>query len=108
VTTDEEITSGTERTYSTSKTEGTIVSIADTVTWNSWQESTESREELAPTVAQLESKQVVSDALPTFPGATIVSRTSWELRQKIEDDCETTTNNVEAGTNIGGGIDLYY
>ncbi len=38
VTTDHTIGSGTQRSYSTAKTEGTSTSVADTVTWNEWQE----------------------------------------------------------------------
>jgi len=38
VTTDHTISSGTERSYSTAKTEGTSTSVADTVTWNEWEE----------------------------------------------------------------------
>ncbi len=36
VTTDHVIASGTEKTYSTAKTEGTSTSVADTQTWNDW------------------------------------------------------------------------
>lgn len=39
VTTDHTIASGTEKSYSTAKTEGTSTSVADTVTWNDWQET---------------------------------------------------------------------
>ncbi len=38
ITTDHVIGQGTEKSYSTAKTEGTSTSIADTVTWNNWQE----------------------------------------------------------------------
>ena len=38
VTTNHTIGEGTERSYSTAKTEGTSNSVADTVTWNEWQE----------------------------------------------------------------------
>ena len=38
VTTDHVIASGTEKTYSTAKTEGTSTSVADTQTWNDWVE----------------------------------------------------------------------
>lgn len=38
VTTDHTIAEGTERSYSTARTEGTSSSVADTVTWNEWQE----------------------------------------------------------------------
>lgn len=38
VTTDHTISEGTERSYSTSKMEGTSTSVADTMTWNEWQE----------------------------------------------------------------------
>jgi ribosomal protein L29 len=38
VTTDHTISQGTERSYSTAKTEGTSTSVANTVTWNEWQE----------------------------------------------------------------------
>ncbi|MEM7537045.1 MAG: CARDB domain-containing protein, partial [Chloroflexota bacterium] len=38
VTTDHVISEGSERSYSTAKTEGTSSSVADTVTWNEWQE----------------------------------------------------------------------
>ena len=38
VTTDHTITQGTERSYSTSKTEGTSSSVSDTETWNQWEE----------------------------------------------------------------------
>ena len=38
VTTDHVIASGTEKTYSTAKTEGTSTSVANTTTWNDWEE----------------------------------------------------------------------
>lgn len=38
VTTDHVIASGTEKSYSTAKTEGTSSSVSDTITWNDWQE----------------------------------------------------------------------
>ena len=38
VTTDHVISEGTEKSYSTAKTEGTSTSVADTVTWNEWEE----------------------------------------------------------------------
>lgn len=38
VTTDHVTTEGTETSYSTSETEGTSTSVADTVTWSEWQE----------------------------------------------------------------------
>ena len=38
VTTDHQISSGTERSYSTAKTEGTSTSVADTTSWNEWDE----------------------------------------------------------------------
>ncbi len=41
VTTDHTIGSGTERSYSTAKTEGTSTSVANTETWNEWQEVSE-------------------------------------------------------------------
>jgi hypothetical protein len=47
VTTDHTIASGTERSYSTAKTEGTSTSVANTVTWNEWQEVSETRPSLA-------------------------------------------------------------
>ncbi|MEA3309758.1 MAG: hypothetical protein U9Q70_09645 [Chloroflexota bacterium] len=39
VTTDHTISEGTEKSYSTAKTEGTSTSVADTETWNNWQET---------------------------------------------------------------------
>jgi hypothetical protein len=39
VTTDKVISQGTERTYSTARTQGTSSSLADTQTWNSWEET---------------------------------------------------------------------
>jgi hypothetical protein len=41
VTTDHTIGSGTEKSYSTAKTEGTSTSVANTQTWNEWQEVTD-------------------------------------------------------------------
>ena len=38
ITADHTIASGTQRSYSTSKTEGTSSSVANTTTWNEWQE----------------------------------------------------------------------
>jgi hypothetical protein len=38
VTTDHTISEGEEQSYSTAKTEGASTSVADTVTWNDWQE----------------------------------------------------------------------
>jgi len=48
VTTDHVITSGTEESYSTSTTEGTSTSVADTVTWNEWQEVSKSLSQKLP------------------------------------------------------------
>lgn len=42
VTTDHVIASGTEKSYSTATTEGTSTSVANTVTWNEWQEVSDS------------------------------------------------------------------
>lgn len=39
ITTDNVITEGTEKSYSTAKTEGTSTSVANTETWNEWQET---------------------------------------------------------------------
>ncbi|HOT93195.1 MAG TPA: CARDB domain-containing protein [Anaerolineae bacterium] len=47
VNTDHTISSGTERSYSTAKTEGTSTSVADTVTWNEWQEISISTPQIA-------------------------------------------------------------
>ena len=44
VTTDHIIGSGTEKSYSTAKTEGTSKGEEDTTTWNNWEESSETRE----------------------------------------------------------------
>lgn len=41
VTTDHVISSGTERSYSTAKMEGTGTSVANTTTWNDWEEVSE-------------------------------------------------------------------
>ncbi|MGB5051468.1 MAG: CARDB domain-containing protein [Caldilineaceae bacterium] len=45
VTTDHVISEGTEKSYSTAKTEGTSTSVANTETWNNWQETSESVQE---------------------------------------------------------------
>ncbi len=45
VTTDHTIAQGTERSYSTAKTEGTSTSIANTESWNDWQEVSEGLQE---------------------------------------------------------------
>src|SRR5205823_755981 len=41
--TDHTIGQGTERSYSTATTEGTSTSSADTVTWNHWEEGSETK-----------------------------------------------------------------
>ena len=46
VTTDHVTTEGTEKSYSTAKTEGVSTSLANTVTWNEWQEVSESFEQI--------------------------------------------------------------
>ena len=51
VTTDHTIGEGTERSYSTAKTEGTSTSVANTETWNEWQEVSESLEQMLPPAA---------------------------------------------------------
>src|SRR6185369_17857997 len=38
VTTDRRVEKSEQRSYSTARTEGTSTSVADTVTWNDWQE----------------------------------------------------------------------
>ncbi len=50
VTTDHTISEGTEKSYSTAKTEGSSTSVANTKTWNEWQEVAESLEQQAPLV----------------------------------------------------------
>ncbi len=47
VTTDHVIASGTEKSYSTARTEGTSTSVANTVTWNEWQEMSVSTPQMA-------------------------------------------------------------
>ncbi len=54
VTTDHTMSSGTEKTYSTAKTEGTSSSVADTVTWNDWQEVSQTSPNLAYAVLNLQ------------------------------------------------------
>ncbi|MCB0186906.1 MAG: hypothetical protein KDE31_21715, partial [Caldilineaceae bacterium] len=46
VTTDHVISEGTEKSYSTAKTEGTSNSLANTQTWNEWEEVSEATESL--------------------------------------------------------------
>ena len=48
ITDGETILSGTEKSYSTAKTEGTSTSVSNTETWNEWQEVAESLERLIP------------------------------------------------------------
>lgn len=48
VTTDHVISTGSERNYTTSETSGTSSSVTETVTWNEWQEFSESYQELIP------------------------------------------------------------
>jgi hypothetical protein len=44
ITTDKSISQGTEKSYSTAKTEGTSTSVEDTVTWNEWDEVSQTEE----------------------------------------------------------------
>ena len=59
VTTDRVITSGTEKSYSTAKTEGTSTSVANTTTWEEWQE-------ISLTTPELQASSV--DVLPAILG----------------------------------------
>jgi hypothetical protein len=60
VTTDHTIASGTENSYSTAKTEGTSTSVANTVTWNDWQEVSESLQQHLLTASSAQSLNSVS------------------------------------------------
>ncbi len=53
VTTDHTIGEGAERSYSTAKMEGTSTSVANTETWNEWQEVSESLQQRVPTTRAL-------------------------------------------------------
>lgn len=53
VTTDHTINEGMERSYSTAKMEGTSTSIANTVTWNNWQEVSKSKSSKSGTASLL-------------------------------------------------------
>lgn len=62
ITTDHTISSGTEKSYSTAKTEGTSTSLADTVTWNNWEEVSESlQQRIASSNIEVELKVQVPD-----------------------------------------------
>ncbi|MEM7532139.1 MAG: CARDB domain-containing protein [Chloroflexota bacterium] len=58
VTTENAIAKGTERSYSTSKTEGTSTSVANTTTWNDWQEVFDSSERTGIVAASYASHQM--------------------------------------------------
>jgi hypothetical protein len=63
VTTDHTVTEGTERSYSTSKMQGTSSSVADTRTWNRWQETA--------TTIPLDSPATQMSVLSTREGKTL-------------------------------------
>ncbi len=53
VTTDRTISSGTERSYSTAKTEGTSDSVANTQSWNEWEENYTTSGTISPGLSSL-------------------------------------------------------
>ncbi|OUC05980.1 hypothetical protein RY27_23910, partial [Litorilinea aerophila] len=86
VTTDHTISQGTERSYSTSKTEGTSTSVANTVTWNEWQEVSESLQQRVPvgsqtTFAKTEQEQAMGWPSLLLKGGKIISKGSKLLRK---------------------------
>ncbi len=68
VTTDHTIGSGTERSYSTAKTEGTSTSVANTVTWNEWQEVSESLQQRQISALHVSSPQFLNSIGCWFGG----------------------------------------
>ena len=63
VTTDHTIASGTEKSYSTAKTEGTSSSVADTITWNEWEEVSLTANDAPSAVASIAMSAVGTNAL---------------------------------------------
>ncbi|MDQ7030386.1 MAG: thrombospondin type 3 repeat-containing protein [Ardenticatenia bacterium] len=74
ITTDRTITEGTERSYSTSKTEGTSTSVANTINWNEW-------EEVAESLQQRLIKSQAFDGLS--PAATSITAGFWNKAGKF-------------------------
>jgi len=60
VTTDYVSSSGTEKSYSTAKTEGTSTSVADSVTWNDWQETS-----ITQPISALGARGAIDPTLPS-------------------------------------------
>ncbi len=102
VTTDHTISSGTEKSYSTAEAQGTSTSIANAETWNNWQESFESKEEIAPLVAanlannsDIYGSRIESTSLYN---ARTTLHTECQDMQKMMGSSDTHNVGVEAGT----------
>ena len=107
VTTDHTITEGTERSYSTAKTEGTSTSVANTVTWNEWQEVSESWQE-----------RVIGGQILTFQASgnssffdnlkrRIIRAVNYRRAHAIaREGCLNTTSNFNVGLDLGFKLDF--
>lgn len=101
ITTDHVISSGTEKSYSTAKTEGTSTSVANTITWNEWQEVSESLQE------RVLSNQIIRGNTPGNSWFSdwkkkIIETQNYQRAQAIaQEGCATITNSIEGGGEIG-------
>ncbi len=121
VTTDHVISSGTEKSYSTAKTEGTSTSVADTVTWNEWQEVSRTNENTRDSLGRTTRKaELVAEPITlgsigatvaTFVGAKCLVDGATEI---LTGDTRTTCERIYDNRNeikeslIAGGKEAVY
>ncbi len=104
ITTDHTISQGTERIYSTAKSQGTSTSVANTDTWNEWQEVSRT----SPVSSQVQASSVNIDAewakpvdtVNTFISDVCTAATGTPIHIYFDAGCLAQV----AGTAIGNGI----
>ncbi len=111
VTTDHVISEGTEKSYSTAKMEGTSSSVANTETWNEWQEISESMQERDLIVAAAHLSNEPSRCWFSSWGneerksRCLEAKKYYEAKQVAEDGCKFK---VGQGWTVGGDLGLEY
>ncbi len=105
VTTDHTISSGTERSYSTAKTEGTSTSVSQTKTWNNWEEVSDAR--TTPTINSPQNTNS-SNTLINYQSTSVVVQqpkpSALGLVDSLISLVEAPGKVWNAGVQIGNGI----
>ena len=103
VTTDHVISSGTEKSYSTAKTEGTSTGVANTVNWNEWEEVSDARTQpvSAANLLHASGNTKISSTVLNYNSSTSMNYSSTKIKYNISQD-----NNGGAGATVGLFSDL--